>query len=68
MEPFMLTIPGDVNGDCKVDFIDFNIFAGAYGSQIGDSNYLRAADLDSDGLINFTDFLLFRNYYGTSCE
>jgi hypothetical protein len=40
------TLLGDINGNGSVDFTDFLQFAGAFGSSVGDSNYVAGADLD----------------------
>lgn len=59
--------PGDLSHDCYRDVTDFSIFAGAYGSQVGDPNYLPEADLWPDGYINVTDFTIFAGYYLVPC-
>jgi hypothetical protein len=63
-----ITIPGDFNGDCVVDFTDFTIFSGAYGSSQGDPNWNPLCDLDNSNNIDFTDFTLFSSYYGKTCD
>jgi hypothetical protein len=59
--------PGDINGDGYRNVSDFTLFAGAYGSQIGDPNYDPDADLNGNGFINATDFTLFAGNYGVPC-
>jgi hypothetical protein len=46
---------GDVNGDGLVNFADLQAFAPAYGSRIGDLNYLPSADFNRNGVINLYD-------------
>ena len=61
------TCTGDINGDNKVNFDDFAIFAAAYGTQTGNPNFNAKADLNNDGKVNFDDFAIFASKYGTSC-
>ncbi len=65
--PQQTTCKGDLNGDNKVNFDDFAIFAAAYGTHTGDPNYNAKADLNNDGNVNFDDFAIFASVYGTSC-
>ncbi len=48
----------DFNSDGKVDFDDFFMFAGAFGSSSA------AFDLSEDGKVNFDDFFLFAQHFG----
>jgi len=57
---------GDIDGDGDVDKYDFGFFAVAYGSKVGDPNYMPEADLDSDGDVDKFDFGTFAINYGTS--
>lgn len=54
---------GDLNGDGRVNLIDFGLFRENYGA-VGSN----IADLNSDGRVNLIDFGLFRSNYGTSCQ
>ncbi len=56
----------DFNGDGTVDFADFVVFAGQFGTRRGDSRYQAKYDLNSDGAIDFRDFLSFAGSYGQS--
>jgi hypothetical protein len=49
------TLVGDVNGDGVVNFADLQAFAPAYGSRIGDPNYVPSADFNHNGVINLYD-------------
>jgi len=62
----LVTIAGDFDLDGDVDWFDFAIFAAAYGSSEGDSNYLPEADFDLDGDIDWFDFSVFASNYGKS--
>ena len=52
----------DQNG--VVDFSDFLLFVGKFGSKQGNENYEDRFDLDGNGMIDFSDFLNFVNDFG----
>ena len=52
----------DQNG--TVDFPDFLLFIGKFGSKQGDETYEDRFDLDGNGAIDFSDFLSFVNDFG----
>ena len=52
----------DQNG--AVDFPDFLLFVGKFGSKQGDERYEDRFDLDGNGAIDFPDFLIFVNGFG----
>ncbi|MFT5366460.1 MAG: hypothetical protein ACI8V2_001407 [Candidatus Latescibacterota bacterium] len=54
----------DFNGNGKVDFPDFLMFASAFGKRLGDVGYQAAIDLDDSGAIDFPDFLTFAQQFG----
>ena len=54
----------DFDGDGVVNFSDFMVFAGQYGSRRGDGRYQARYDLNRDGAIDFPDFLSFAGSYG----
>ena len=57
--------PGpDFNGDGRVDFSDFLLFASQFGLSRGDEQYDAKYDLDGDGTIGFGDFLIFSRRFG----
>ena len=56
-------IPGDLNGDGLVNFVDVGIFKSAFGAVDGDEDYNPAADLNDDGVINFVDLRLLRQAF-----
>ena len=55
------TTPGDINGDNKVDFLDFSILASKYG-QTGTN--LGGADLNNDSKVDFLDVSILAAHYG----
>lgn len=59
---------GDFNGDGKVTFDDFFLFADAFGAKRGEKNYEERFDLVGDGQIGFGDFFLLADNFGKSDE
>src|SRR5262249_37365191 len=59
-----LAVTGDVNGDQKVDGLDSELLAQAFGSSAGDPGYLSSADADADGHIDATDVQLAGHNFG----
>jgi subtilisin family serine protease len=57
-------IPGDVNGDNKVDARDLTQLIQVFGSKSGDSNWNPNADINQDGQINVMDLQLLGKNYG----
>ncbi len=58
---------GDINGDCKVDRADTEIFAAAFGTASGQSGYDYRADLNNDGKVDIIDLALVAYNFGKSC-
>ena len=56
----------DFDGDGKVGFGDFLLFATAFGRGQGDAEYDARFDLDGNGAIGFSDFLIFAGAFGKS--
>ena len=54
----------DFDGNGRVGFSDFVMFAKAYGTRSGQANFDSKFDLDGDGRVGFSDFVLFANAYG----
>ncbi len=48
-------MPGDVNGDGKVDLEDLMALLEGFGASEGEPGYFSAADLNNDGRIDFLD-------------
>jgi len=59
------SIPGDINGDFKVNFTDLVLLANAYGStpQIP-SKWNPNADINGEGKVNLADLVILANHYG----
>ena len=57
-------LPGDINGDGKVNLTDLVIFAKAYGSKPGDPNWNPAADILGHGEVDLADLVLLAEHYG----
>jgi hypothetical protein len=60
----VVTIPGDVNGDFKVDMKDIAIVARAFGSTAGSSNWNPNCDINGDGTVNMRDIALAARHFG----
>ena len=63
LQIFMAPSP-DFDESGIVDFRDFVVLAGAFGSNQGEDKYEERLDLDSDGTIGFSDFLEFAGHFG----
>jgi hypothetical protein len=57
-------IPGDLNGDGKVNLADLVILAKAYGSRPGDANWNPNADIDGKDIIGLSDLMILAQHYG----
>ncbi|MBT4138868.1 MAG: hypothetical protein HOE48_13195, partial [Candidatus Latescibacteria bacterium] len=55
----------DFDGDGEVGFTDFILFAGKFGTQVGDDAYDPLFDLSGDGPVGFPDFIIFAGQFGT---
>jgi len=60
----VLTIPGDIIGDFKVELQDLAALAQAYDSKPGDSNWNPNADIDNNGVIGLSDLVILAQHYG----
>ena len=58
----LLSLPGDINGDGKVDFSDLLIVARNYGK----SGTPAQGDLNGDGSVGFDDLVILARNYGHS--
>jgi hypothetical protein len=53
-------IAGDINMNCKVDFIDYSIFASAWQTTSGDGAYDEACDISNpEDMIDEADLAAF---------
>ena len=60
------TLPGDINGDGKIDYKDLAILGGAYGKLKGEAGYSAKADLNGDDKIDYRDLAILGANYGKS--
>ena len=54
----------DLDGDNDTDVFDFGVFAGSFGTTMGDPGYVPAADFDASGSIDVFDFATFAVDFG----
>ena len=57
-------LPGDINGDGRVDGADLVLFGLHFGALRGDANYLAAADFNGDGKIDGLDLAILAANFG----
>jgi PKD repeat protein len=62
----LVTIPGDINGDRRVNWEDLSILGQAYGSKPGDPNWTPMADINASGKVNWADLSFLGMNYGKS--
>jgi hypothetical protein len=60
----IVTVPGDINGDFKVELPDLVLLAQAYGSKPGAPNWNPNADIDSNGIVGLPDLVILAQHYG----
>ena len=60
-------LPGDTNGDCRVNILDLIFIRGRLGNGIA-TDADRKADVNEDGTINILDLIAVRNRLNTKCE
>ncbi|MGB9135013.1 MAG: dockerin type I domain-containing protein, partial [Candidatus Bathyarchaeia archaeon] len=59
-----VTLPGDINGDKKVDILDAIKLANAFGSKLGDPSWNPNADINDDHRVNILDAIILSNHFG----
>jgi hypothetical protein len=64
MNWIVITIPGDIDGNFKVQLNDLVLLAHAYGSRSGDSNWNSSADIDDNGIVGLSDLVILAKNYG----
>jgi hypothetical protein len=62
----MITIPGDVDGNKKIDILDLVKMAGVYKTSAPDPLYDPFSDIDGDGDIDIIDIVIAAGHYGES--
>jgi thiol-disulfide isomerase/thioredoxin len=60
----LVTIPGDINGDFKVNLLDLVALARAYGSKPDSPNWNPNADIDGIGVVGLADLVTLAQHYG----
>jgi hypothetical protein len=60
----IVSIPGDLNDDFKVNVSDLAIMARAFGSNPNSANWNPNADIDDDGTVNMSDVAIVARHYG----
>lgn len=63
-KPVFVGIPGDVNGDRKVDLKDVYAVAKAYGSFPGHPRWNPMCDINNDGKVDLKDYYITCKNYG----
>jgi len=61
-----ITIPGDVNGDKKVNILDAIVLSNAIFSEPSEPNWNANADINNDGKVNILDCIILANHMGQS--
>ena len=61
-------IPGDINGDNRVNRLDLLKLIIVYNKESGDSGYNPSADLNSDGRIDKSDMIILWENFGVTKE
>lgn len=59
-----VTVPGDINGDFKVNLSDLVLLANAYGSIPGETKWNPNADISDNGIVGLSDLVLLATHYG----
>ncbi len=57
IEVDVITIDGDVNGDCVVDIFDVMLVVNAWGTEEGDADWDPTFDLNGDGVVDLLDIM-----------
>lgn len=60
----VVTIPGDIDGNYKVNHKDLLLLASAYGSEVGGPRYIPEADIDCSSKVDHKDLLILAANYG----
>lgn len=60
----VVTVPGDIDGNFKVQLNDLVLLAQAYGSKPGDSKWNPNADIDSNLAVGLSDLVILAQHYG----
>jgi len=61
-----VTIPGDINGDQRVNVLDAILIANSFNSKPGDANWNPNADVNCDDKVNILDCIVLAGHFGQS--
>jgi len=61
-----IVMPGDIDGDHKIDIVDVAVVALAYGTSPGDENWNPEADIITDQTINIQDVAYVAARFGST--
>ena len=59
-------LPGDVNGDNRVDISDLGLLADAFNTTPDDASWNENADLDCDGKVDIADLGLLSDNFNSA--
>ena len=59
-----VTIPGDIDGNFRVQLSDLVLLAQAYGSRAAVSNWNPNGDIDGNGVVGLSDLVILAQHYG----
>ncbi|MGB8781119.1 MAG: dockerin type I domain-containing protein, partial [Candidatus Bathyarchaeia archaeon] len=59
-----VTIPGDVDGNGRVDMGDVVSLCTAFGSTLGQSRYVPNCDIEGNGRIDMSDIIIALRHFG----
>jgi hypothetical protein len=60
----LVTIPGDINGDKKVNVLDAIVLSNAFNAKPEDPNWNPNADVNGDNKVNILDCIVLANHFG----
>ena len=58
-------MPGDIDGNGKVDYKDLFTLAAAYGTKVGDDGFDASCDFNNDGKVDYKDLFTLAANYGS---
>ena len=59
-----VTLPGDLNGDKKVNILDAIILSNSFNARPGNPNWNPNADINGDGRVNILDAIILAGHFG----
>lgn len=63
----VVTVPGDLNGNCVVDIFDLVIVGSNFGEDPADPDVDSRADANGDGEVDIFDLVLVGSHFGDAC-